>query len=164
MKNIIVLALISLILQGCASFNVVPPSSPTHLKEHVYEGSYDRVWRSSIDWFASRNIIIDKIEKDSGLITAKYALNIADTDLDCGDIRSSGILNPLVLKQGYLNFSVRERDNKYSIVRVNFFGTYRLTGQDGWDGKNVVYELQCESTGAVEKDIFKYINVNLKDY
>ena len=144
-------------LSGCVSINVTPPKKANIEKDQTYTLDYHSTWVQVIDWFADHDVIIDKIEKDSGLITAKHLLEADNVYLDCGDINISGSYNNSIEKVGSLNVTVRRADDKHTKVHVNFFGQFKYTGRDAWDGRHVSHDGRCVSTGAVEKSILSYI-------
>lgn len=77
-------------MTGCASVNVIPPQSQEFEKNHTFSMSYEKTWIRAVDWFADHNVTIEKFEKSSGLITAKYLLTVDDNHLDCRNINASG--------------------------------------------------------------------------
>jgi hypothetical protein len=89
--RIVVLAS-ALIVSACASVNVTPPAQPNIAKTGQMAMPFETAWLRAVDWFANNNIVIEKIEKPSGLITAKYSFAVDESLLDCGDIQMSGVL------------------------------------------------------------------------
>lgn len=153
--SIIVLVLIT---AGCASVSVTPPVVADFEKSRTYQLPFDSVWNRSVDWFADHNVIIDKIEKPSGLLTAKYLIKTDDKYLDCGEIDVSGTLNePYIEKYGTLNVTVRSITDNETKINVNFFGEYKIRANDAWDGRLVTANGRCVSTGNLEKSIMSYI-------
>lgn len=143
---------------GCASIKVSPPVYQSFEKGRTYHLSYETVWTRAVDWFAGHNVTIDKIEKSSGLITAKYLIEVNQIYLDCGDIKVSGILgDPIVDKYGTLNVTVRSVSDQETKVNVNFFGEYKFQANDAWDGRLIINRGRCVSTGNLEKSILDYI-------
>jgi hypothetical protein len=143
---------------GCASIKTSQPSEYGAEKSRTYTQPFEKVWVKSVDWFASHNIIIDKIEKNSGLLTARYLLKTDDTYLDCGKIEAFGVLgDPRIDRYGSLNVTVRELGENETKVNVNFFGEYKLEARDAWDGRQVVASGRCVSTGQIEKEILNFI-------
>lgn len=145
-------------MTGCASIKITPPQSQELEKSNTYLMSYEKTWIKAVDWFADHNVTIEKIEKPSGLITAKYLITASDEHLDCGNINASGMLEkPHIEKYGSLNVTVREVNSEKSKVNVNFFGEFKLSGNDAWDGRLVIASGHCISTGSLEKSILSYI-------
>ncbi len=156
-KRIFVLILLSVLI-GCASVHVQPPDKQSFEKSRSYPLSYEKVWISAVDWFADHDVAIEKIEKSSGLLTAKYLIEASDEYLDCGDIKTVSIYNTKIDKYGSLNITVRSIDQNTTKVKVNFFGEFKLNGKDLWTEKTVTSNGRCISTGKLEKSILEYIN------
>ena len=145
-------------LVGCANIKVTAPSDYAVDRSQTYKIPFEKVWVSAVDWFADHNVTIEKIEKGSGLITAKYLLKASNEFLDCGKIEVNGTLGPANIQSlGALNVTVRNVSDSETKVNVNFFGEYKLDGHDAWDGRAVSRAGRCVSTGNLEKDILKYI-------
>lgn len=158
MKTFLIILSI-LLVYGCARIYTVPPNQREVQKSRAYAMNFEKTWIRAVDWFAEHNIIFDKIEKSSGLLSAKYALETSSTYLDCGDINISGVIgNPETQRYGALNVTVRSVGETSTRVTVNFFGEYKLQGNDKWDGRIVRYQGRCLSTGQIEKDILEYID------
>jgi len=146
------------LLAGCASINVQPPVKYSIEKTKSYSISYEKIWIRAVDWFADHDVTIEKIEKSSGLLTAKYLIEANDEYLDCGNIEATGTLgSPVIDKYGSLNVTVRSIDDNTTKVNVNFFGEYKLEARDAWDGRRVTSKGRCVSTGKLEKSILAYI-------
>lgn len=123
--------------------------------------SFDAAWIKAVDWFADHNVSIEKIEKPSGLLTAKYVVAVNQNYLDCGKINHSGLLKePVINRVGTLNVTVREVSPSKSRVNVNFFGDYQFTGLDSWDARPVIHTGPCKSTGLIENNILNFISSN----
>lgn len=143
---------------GCANVKVMEPTTYTFDRSRTYQMPFDKVWARAVDWFADHNVAIEKIEKESGLITAKYLLKANDTYLDCGKFEVTGTLGQTRIDSfGSLNVTVRKVSDSESKVTANFFGQYRLDGQDAWDRRPVTAKGSCVSTGHLEKDILSFI-------
>lgn len=145
------------LLHGCAVVNVTPPSEKTIERSKVYSQNFEESWSRSVDWFADNNVAIEKIEKDSGLLTAKYLLRANDTVLDCGKVNTQGVINNSINKYGSLNLTVRKIGAESSKVNVNYFGRFELSGWDFWWGGNVSAKGNCSSTGELERSVLSYI-------
>lgn len=151
------LLLSALFLSGCASINVTPPTKTEFEKNKTFNLAYHDAWVRAVDWFADHDVIIDKIEKESGLITAKHLLETDNKYIDCGKIDIFGSYNDSLEMVGSLNVTVRRVDDKNTKVNVNFFGKYKYSGRDAWDGRYITNEGRCVSTGLVEASIHSYI-------
>ena len=111
-----------LIVSACGSVNVTPPAQSNLEKTRTVPMPFEGAWTRAVDWFATNNITIEKIEKPSGLIAAKYTFSVDETLLDCGDIKMSGVLqDPTVERFGTLNVTVRSVSASTSQATANFF-------------------------------------------
>jgi hypothetical protein len=145
-------------LHGCASVTVTTPVEPDFDKSRIYNAPFDGTWNRAVDWFAEHNVIIDKIEKPSGLLTARYTLETSDLLLNCGKINVQGVLGePNIKRLGSLNVTVRPVDQESTRVNVNFFGEYELKAKDAWDGRLIVREGTCVSTGELEEQLLNFV-------
>ncbi len=143
---------------GCASISHTPPSTRNVETGRVYNLPYDRAWTEAVDWFAGTNIKIEKIEKSSGLLTAKYSLAAPKKYLDCGTFEVTGNQGGVnIERQGDLNVTVRKVDELRTRVNVNFFGEFRLYTSDAWDGRPISRSGRCVSTGLLEYSILNSI-------
>jgi len=126
----------------------------------IFSASYDEVWAGAVDWFAEHDILIDKIEKTSGLLTAKKKIKVEGGQLlDCGQINISGTLGGKYRLDGYatINLTVHSKGQRKTQVMVNLFGKYEFQARDAWNGMPVSDEGDCVSTGRLEKSIFSFI-------
>lgn len=147
-----------LLLVGCASVSIEPPKAREVERSRTYSMPFDATWTRAVDWYADHNVTIEKIQKESGLLTAKYMLGADNRYLDCGNIKTQGFLgDPLIARSGSLNLTVRRAGEERSLVNVNFFGGFDLKGNDSWDGRRVEYEGRCISTGQLEREILDYV-------
>jgi len=157
MKKIAVVFMASCLV-GCANIKVTEPTERTFVRSETYKIPFEKAWVRAVDWFADHNVTIEKIEKSSGLITAKYLLKASDDYLDCGKIEATGTLGPARIQSyGALNVTVRSISENETKVNANFFGEYKLDGNDAWDGRLITASGRCVSTGNLEKNILKYI-------
>lgn len=146
------------LISGCASVSVTPPDDYERDRSRTYDMSYEKTWSRAVDWFADHDVTIEKIEKPSGLLTAKYRLKADDKLLDCGDIQVSGTMGEeRINRSGSLNVTVRERSPKSTMVNVNFFGEFKLVAIDAWDARQVTAQGDCVSTGELERKVLDFI-------
>ncbi|MDP6584446.1 MAG: hypothetical protein QF535_07300 [Anaerolineales bacterium] len=159
--KVITFVLIALFVAGCAKIHVQPPMKQSFERSRTYPLPYEKVWDRAVDWFADHDVTIEIIEKPSGLLTAKYLINVGDNYLDCGNIKATGTRgDPIIDKYGSLNVTVRSIDQNTTKVSVNFFGEYTLTAYDLWDEHRISNSGSCVSTGELEKSILAYIGDN----
>ena len=156
--KLILTGILAILFAGCASVKVQPPTKYSIQKSETYSITYEKAWIRAVDWFADHDVTIEKIEKPSGLLTAKYLIEANDKYLDCGDINATGTLgSPVIDKYGSLNVTVRKASNNSTRVNVNFFGEFKLKANDAWDGRLVTTKGRCVSTGKLESSILTYI-------
>ncbi|MBT3915975.1 MAG: hypothetical protein HN731_19245 [Rhodospirillaceae bacterium] len=153
----LIVGVIATTLVACASATVVEPQATRIVKNKVYDNEFENTWARAVDWFANHNVKIEKIEKPSGLLTARYKLRVSDAHLDCGEIKTTAILDQSMSRAGTLNVTVRKLGLQKSQVNVNFFGEYVLSGKDFWDGRPVSKNGRCVSTGQLEREILNFI-------
>lgn len=152
-------AMLTAILTGCANIQVSAPNPTQVERSRTFDVPFESAWSGAVDWFADNNIAIEKIEKSSGLLTAKYALEVDQNFLDCGKIEHSGLLRaPDITRAGRLNVTVREVEGNKTRININFFGAYLIQGNDAWDASSVSSSGKCVSTGVLEKSIFNSIS------
>lgn len=146
-KSALSFAIVSaLALSACAT----PPASYNVVNNRVVPESKDVVWERVVSFFATNNLSIKTIEKDSGIIAAERMISSPTTSggilgwADCGvnamaPARSQGIdLNVFVRPQGQATqITVNTRFNE---VRFN-----TLT--------SMVEDVPCNSTGLLEERI-----------
>jgi len=156
--RLLVFLIISISIVGCASIKTGQLGEYHVEKTRTYNQPFEKIWVSSVDWFADHNVTIEKIEKSSGLLTARYFLKANDTYLDCGKPEATGTLGaPKIDSFGSLNVTVRSLGASETKVNVNFFGEYKLEARDAWDGHLIVGGGRCVSTGQMEREVLNYI-------
>jgi hypothetical protein len=155
----LVAVLSALVTSACASVNVTPPAEPNIERSRQLAMPFERAWLRVVDWIATNNITIEKIEKPSGLITAKYAFSVDESVLDSGEISMSGVLaDPKIDRIATLNVTIRETPSGSNQATANFFGEFHAVGQDSWDARPVVAEGRCVSTGVIEQQFLDYMS------
>jgi len=83
--------LTTLLLSGCAaSVDIMQPQQQDVDNRFVTDEGYDYAWMRAVDWFAESHITIDKLDKQSGIITAKHKLLADKGELVCGQVVGSG--------------------------------------------------------------------------
>ena len=158
-QSILTLLLASALLSACAQLEKSPPSVYSFERSQVFEMNFNDTWTRAVDWFAQSNIVLDKIERDSGLLTARHRLLTTDRYLDCGEISVTGtsLRGETLDRLGSLNVTVRDRGNQ-TLVNVNFFGEFDYRAIDDWNPRvPIVASGRCESTGELEQSILEYI-------
>lgn len=140
-----------------------PPPAPVTAqpveKEVVLSAPFEAVWSQAVEWFATHNIPIKNLDKDSGLIATEYALSMQDAGsvMLCPKSEApAGGRVEQVDHRGNFNVIVRRHGPNETRVSVNaFFGCtanayeyetifspdMRVTSRTRVD---------CPSTGALE--------------
>lgn len=160
MRNSLYILVTSFAMVGCSGTMHITPAEPKPIQSSFsFDTSYDQAWLLAVDWFAENNIVIDKIEKDSGLITAKYDLRLYPSALNCGDVQPSTLATVRSMnKVANLNMTVRDIDKDKTRVNINIAGSYNGTAYDeGW-GKTLTFSGLCYSTGTLEQSVANYIS------
>lgn len=158
MKKILVLVCLFL-LTSCVEFKITPGVKIDLSKSATIAKSYDETWLRVVDWFAEHNVIIDKLDKESGIITAKYAFRSDDRFLDCGKIEAINASGePFIQQYGTLNVTIRKENAASTRVMVNFFGKFIAKATSIGDPRRIIEtDGACESTGVLEKSIITSI-------
>lgn len=163
MKIKIIIALTaSAALSGCAMPSIQPPADNGADYRQSYQADFDSVWEATVDWFATNNIPIKNIEKDSGIIGSEYSLGADYSQVDCGTVDPGGMY---VLENENIvaNLNVLVRENYGTVtVQPNVFGQGSYFLRDVWN--NVPSTLKadrCVSTGELEQSLHNYLNARL---
>lgn len=130
-------------LAGCVTL----PSKTQFSNSRSYSGSYESIWTQVVGFFATKNIPIKNIAKDSGVIYAE-ASSFDSAYADCGSV-------PLMipdLNVVSLNVFVQDKGD-HREVSVN--ATFRQTLRGAY---NTVQTVTCESRGVVEQTILDAIH------
>lgn len=127
-------------------------TAPAHIpiqNSRVVALSKDDVWSNLVEHFATSNIAIKTIEKDSGIIYAERMFatgNDLSSYADCG---VPGMATPIG-GAADLNVFVRETG---SGVNVTVNARYRQMRQSAW-GPGVT-TIDCSSLGTMERDLLE---------
>ena len=114
--NLILLFLVLIFMIGCAptyyytyksssTEDYVPPEPKEIKSSRIYNFSYDEVWEGIISFFATTNISIKTLEKDSGIVVAEKSLDDSKEMKDFVDI-------------GYID----ETNYQYRIKNEQYYG------------------------------------------
>jgi hypothetical protein len=132
---------LALIITGCAS----APASYTFSNSQSFSRSYDEVWEDLVRFFASRNIQIKNIAKDSGVIYAestRYEQDFAD----CGSPGVSRVVSKVV---SFNVFVSRSEATPTVHVNTKFLETRQFDRN--------VWTVECNSKGVIEKAILNSV-------
>ena len=148
-----------LTLTGCsAAINITPPQPSNHQNKFIVGTSYDNAWNGVIDWFAENHLALDKLDKESGIVTAKGKLLVDNNELNCGDIKGSGTYTiRSQTKTLLLNVLVRNLPEGKVKVQMNLRGEVLVRGTN-WDtGADISTSGACTSTGKLEHSLETYL-------
>lgn len=154
------------ILSSCATVEHVPAEPIEIRSTALFNAAYEDVWDAAVDWFATRNIEIGKLDKASGYINSEYYLRGNAEILECG----SAVLHNNAFEQaraGFrdymvkLNFTVRRERETATRVNVNLAGGAFMfaTGARTPDFEFV----ECISKGKLESAIFSFVGASVAE-
>ncbi len=147
------------LLTGCAAaINITPPQPSNAQNKFIVDSGYDKAWNGVVDWFAENHITIDKLDKESGIVTAKHKLLVDNNELNCGDIKGSGTFTIRgESKTLLLNVLVRNLPDGKAKVQINLSGEIYVRGRN-WDtGADISTSGPCSSTGKLERSLETYL-------
>lgn len=163
MKKVFSTIALAALVTGCAAPSVTPPHPTADSPARDYNAEFSEVWEHSVDWFATNNIPIKNIEKDSGIISSDYSLGSNFTQLDCGTVDPGG-MHALIDSDVTANINVLVRDRNNGVtVQPNVFGQGRFVFRNAWD-YSILQTLRaerCVSTGELERSLHNYIENHL---
>lgn len=130
------------IMAGC----VTAPGVHNVQNTRTYQMPYDQAWENVVSFFASRNIQIKNIAKDSGVIYAESA-RFDDSMADCG---KPGIFQ-VVGRKANFNVFVKHAGNGTQVsVNTDFSETRRF--------EDNVTTIQCNSYGTLENLVLNAVS------
>lgn len=129
---------------------VRPPEPRNITRTFDYGESYEEVWSAVVETLAEMNVPLEKVQKESGLITVSW-MNYLDTEndeyCDCGDVS-------VETKDGRFNVFVKDAEDKARVtVNAHYVSTYTSAGE--------TIELECVSTGRLEREITDRVQAKL---
>lgn len=129
-------------LAGCATV----PSTYTVDNSRTYAADYEIVWEKIVNFFASRNIAIKNIAKDSGVIYAE-STSFDDSFADCG---TGGLMMPFARRASVNVFVTRSGAQPKVSVNTEFQEMRRFDAN--------TQTVTCNSKGVLEQAILDAIN------
>ena len=122
-------------------------------RTRVIDAPMDRVWSRSVEFFATSNLAIRTLEKDSGIIAAERMIGSPQVDGRIGSWAScgSGFLEIPIAQSVDMNVFVQPVTETTTRVSVNA----RFTETRRFDYTTT--QVECNSTGALERSILDYI-------
>jgi hypothetical protein len=140
--RLVTIALVAIVCAGCGS----APQKHDFDKSRTVTQGYDQTWEDIVSFFASRNIQVKNIAKDSGVIYAETS-EVDPTDADCG---KPPMLWVAISNQGRFNVFVRKGDQK-QVVSVN--AQFIQVQQTAMTNPPTTKTVSCTSTGLLEREI-----------
>lgn len=133
-------------------------------KEMIFKKSFNSVWEKTVEWFATHNMPIKHIDKNSGFISTEYSLTNPTLFMDCGQGEpSSGGEIRIGNHSGNFNILVKKMNDYSTKVTINSFFS-AISHYYGYRCLNCPLELlssgkiNCVSSGELEKQIFNFIS------
>jgi hypothetical protein len=125
MKNVLAVAVISIVLSGCAGkFEYTPPSPPTEIQNSVtipIPKSKNDVWGMIIPKLGSSFFVINNLNKESGFINVSYSGD-PEKYIDCGYI-DSYVKN--AAGENTYHFPAAAAYKEYSVMSNGIFANYK---------------------------------------
>lgn len=150
MKKIILLTLAFSVV-SCSSVGSKNVRQVQVTKSVVYNKSFDNVWADAVEWFALNNIPIDRMDKDSGLLTSEYGLSANQEIVSCGEPTGNIGLYTAKFDGMYANINVLVRQSDTGVrATINVFGNAHVSLRNGL-GLVDQSTTQCYSTGNLEQ-------------
>lgn len=145
------LILLGLIISSCSSVGTKNIQKVPVQSSASYAKSFDTVWGDAVAWVAMNNLPLDKIDKESGLLTSDFGLGPNQKWVHCGE--PTGNIGLYTAKfdgmHGYLNILIRKKGDDIRAT-INVFGRARVVLRNGY---GLVGESanDCYSTGELEQ-------------
>jgi hypothetical protein len=153
-------------IMSCSAPEYIRPTTYVVEKDRIIKRSFDTVWQSTVEWFATHNTPIKNIDKNSGLISTEYSLSIGEAfqymDCGAGESNFNGKVE-LVNHTGNFNVLIKKIDDHSTKVSINvFFGcTVNKYRYESLLSTDYVLEsstrTNCTSTGRLEKEVLDYL-------
>ena len=129
------------LLAGCAT----APEKHSFQNSRAYDKGFDEVWEKVVEYFATNNIEIKNIAKDSGVIYAERT-SFDNSVADCG---SPG-LSQVVGRTATFNVFVSDQDGATQVSVNSRFSEVRRFDYNNWN-------VECNSRGVLEKTVLDAI-------
>lgn len=141
LKSIAAAIAVAAVFSGCATM----PATYSVDNSRTYEREFDPLWEGIVQFFASRNIPIKNIAKDSGVIYAE-AMTFSDELADCG---TPGLM-AIESRTATFNVFVNRAEGRPRVsVNTQFQEVRRFDTS--------VTTVTCNSRGVIEKAILDSI-------
>ncbi len=162
------LLILLVIILGCAAPKkpVVQQAPIIIEKERIISKSFDAVWQSAIEWFATHNTPIKNLDKSSGLISTEYSVSIGDAYryMSCGTGTSTFTGKTEINNHtGNFNVLIKKLADNSTKISVNVFFGCTINKYKYKSLLSTEYVLEsstranCSSKGALEREILNYL-------
>ena len=132
----------ALLASGCATL----PATYSVNNSRTYEDqTFDQVWEKLVGFFASRNIPIKNIAKDSGVIYAE-STSFGNEFADCG---TGGLMVPFARRASVNVFVTRSSEHPKVSVNTGFQEMRRFDAS--------TTTVNCNSKGVIERAVLDAI-------
>jgi hypothetical protein len=141
-------------LSGCAGYT--PPVPQKFEGAIVVDKDFNKAWSQVVEWFASNNVSVQAIAKDSGIITAVREKYIGGEQfVDCGTLGSLDhfIDNPSIK----YNVFIKSIESNKTKITLNLSGTNTMLQKEPMQPPKTV-SVSCVSSGALERSFFESLN------
>lgn len=155
-----IMVVAAILLSACAPAGVKNVEVVQFDRSKTIEKPFDQVWADTVDWFASLGIPIDKIQKDSGLISSTWGGTTTNqTYISCGDPTGNiGLYRGRFIDMSIdINILVRP-DGQHAKATINVFGNAVVDVSNAF-GSVSRNRVQCESRGVLERNYFGHLGV-----
>jgi hypothetical protein len=147
MKKFLLLFL-TIVITSCATTQVVSNS----VASESYRASYDEVWTKVIRFFATNQISIGTLEKDSGIVTLKGDnLNSQLMNEYCEADENNGFLERLLYGNVMGSVNVIDEGGIVTVTVNARYNTFHAYGQNYYPAR------PCASKGVFERQILDSI-------
>jgi len=152
-------ALLPLPLGACAlQWEHTPAPQPTLQNSRLIDRPFEDAWSRAVAWFATNNLTIEKVEKPSGLITARSPNPVSPEVVDIGDLKViRAIEDPQVFRFMQINVLLQPRSERQTDVTVSVFGSFLARARDVMSGKLHEFGGPAVTTGSVEDSLFRHV-------
>lgn len=148
------IAATAVILSGCMTYH--PPTLTAPERAIVVDKPFDTTWELVIDWYAAQGVGIDKIQKESGLISAIPGTVGIGSFVSCGKLEGGAFEN----YHSAMSTVVRKVSDYQSKITVNVSANAKAILRNGYGQVLKEQEVECISTGKLEKTLQAYVSEN----
>lgn len=148
---ILTITFLFLFFNGCTVY--IPPIETRVDREIIINKSFETVWALAIDWFGSNGLTLNKIEKDSGLISTANASIVPGEYMNCGTL-DNGLYENI---NSSMNVVIRKMNNTQTKVTINVNCSANAVGRNGYGRILHFQKAKCYSTGVLEQNLQNHL-------